>query len=123
MQPILIIEDDERLLFAFDQSVRAAGYATDAVRSAEDAILMFEGDAAKVPSAILLDLGLPGMAGGHFMQWVKHQPRFARVPVIVVTGAADVGTKLAVLPDRILSKPVSPEDLEVALRSVLQPAR
>ncbi|MFL5320101.1 MAG: response regulator [Myxococcaceae bacterium] len=119
MQPILIIEDDERLLFALNQSVRAAGYEADAVRSAEDAILLFEGDESKVPSAILLDLGLPGMEGGHFMQWIRHHPRLSRVPVIVVTGAADVGSRLELRPDRILSKPVSPEDLEIALQGVL----
>lgn len=120
MDPILIIEDDERLLYALSQAMRGAGYNVLTAPSAEDAILMFEGDGARTPSAIVLDLGLPGMGGGHFMSWVKHQPKLARVPFIVVTGAADVTSKLDVLPERILSKPVSPEDLALALQRVLK---
>lgn len=119
MAHVLIVEDDPGLLTAFSAVLNGNGFTAMPARSAEDAILLLEQDAVSLPAAIVLDLGLPGLGGGHFLQWVRHQKTLRGIPVIVVTGAEDVHKKLESQPDRILSKPVSPEELTVAVRNAI----
>lgn len=119
MANVLIVEDDSGLLTAFSAVLREEGYTTMPARSAEDAILLLEQDGVKLPVAIVLDLGLPGLGGGHFLQWVRHQRTLRSIPVIVVTGAEDVHSKLESQPDRILSKPVTPEELTTAVKTAV----
>lgn len=119
MSAVMIVEDDSGLLMAFAAVLSDAGYNTLSAASAEDAILMLEKDGTKPPSAIVLDLGLPGLGGGHFLAWLRHQKPYKSIPVIVVTGTDDVHKKLESQPDRILSKPVSPEELTAAVKTVL----
>ena len=67
----------------------------------------------------MLDLGLPGLGGGHFLEWTRRHKALRHVPVIVVTGADDVHNKLESRPDRILSKPITPEELTAAVKTAL----
>lgn len=122
MATVLVIEDDQRLRFALSAAVSAAGHEVVGAESGEDAVLMLEQRDKKLPEAILLDLTLPGMSGGHLLQWLKHDPRTRKLPVVVITGVADVRAQLEVLPDRILSKPVSPEELAQVLQDILRAA-
>lgn len=119
MSAVMIIEDDSGLLSAFSAVLTGEGYTTLKAESAEDAILLLERDGMKPPAVIVLDLGLPGLDGGHFLAWIRHQKSLRGVPVIVVTGADDVRHRLDSQPDRILSKPVSPEELTSAVKTVL----
>jgi CheY-like chemotaxis protein len=43
-----------------------------------------------VPCAILLELKMPDMDGFAVMEWLRHQPQFANIAVIVATNFADL---------------------------------
>lgn len=43
------------------------------------------------PSLILLDLSLPGRSGFDVLEWLRTQPRFECLPVIVLTSSSDPG--------------------------------
>jgi CheY-like chemotaxis protein len=43
-----------------------------------------------VPSAILLDMSMPGMDGFSVLEWCAKQPKFANIPVIVLTNFNDL---------------------------------
>jgi two-component system response regulator len=43
-----------------------------------------------VPGAILLDLNLPEMDGFAVMEWLRKQPQFANIAIIVATNLADL---------------------------------
>ena len=53
--------------------------------TAETALLLIQ--RGLVPHAILLDLKMPGMGGLGFLLELRSDPRFAAVPVAIVTGA------------------------------------
>jgi CheY-like chemotaxis protein len=40
-----------------------------------------------LPNVILLDLSLPGLDGFAVLRWVRSQPQFSAVPVVVLTGS------------------------------------
>jgi two-component system chemotaxis response regulator CheY len=82
--PVLVIEDDdsacEALVEAFSiEKIDAVG-ASDAIT----AIDRFHGGLR--PCAIVLDLGLPLMAGEEFLKARRFDAELARIPVVVVTG-------------------------------------
>lgn len=123
MNEVMIVEDDAGLLTAFAAVLSGEGYKTVNANSAEDAILLLEREGVKPPNVIVLDLGLPGVNGGHFLEWLRHQRSLKHIPVIVVTGAEDVHKKLESQPDRILSKPVTPDELTSAVKTALAGAK
>jgi len=67
----------------------------------------------RLPDLILLDVGLPDLDGLSFCHELKVDPRTARVPVVILTGA-DIGTSAAARAahaDGFLRKPFSPLEL------------
>ncbi len=63
--------------------------------------------AGEVPCVIVLDLMMPGMNGWEFREWQRSQPRFADVPVVVLSAIRDLPTEAAKLQADFLAKPVS----------------
>ena len=72
------------------------------------------------PGCVVLDIGLPGMSGLEFLE--KLAARGAPVPVIVITGFADVRTAVRVMKARafdLLQKPVPNDVLLERIRTAL----
>jgi len=69
------------------------------------------------PHLILLDLSMPGMDGWSFLDALSRHPTWLGVPVIVLTGAADVSADdvRALGADDLLRKPVDPNELIVTV--------
>jgi CheY-like chemotaxis protein len=72
------------------------------------------------PSIIFLDLNLPGIDGFEIMAYLRREPRFASVPVVVVT--SDDQPETAVKARRtgallVMVKPVTLESLERVLHT------
>lgn len=42
-----------------------------------------------LPSLALLDLHLPQMTGMEVLQWIRSQPKFANLPIVVLSGTKD----------------------------------
>lgn len=66
---ILIVEDDSVSRRALKSLVSSCGFLTDAVSSAEDALLCVYQNGA--PKVALVDLDLPGMSGIDFIRRLK----------------------------------------------------
>ncbi len=110
-QQVLLVEDDDaaretvRVLLereGLDVSVAADGRAAlDRLR--EDG----------PPHLVLLDLSMPDMDGWTFMEALTRQPTWLGVPVVVLTGAADVtpADVRAFGADDLLRKPVDADEL------------
>ena len=43
-----------------------------------------------VPSMVLLDLKMPGVDGFDVLRWIRHQPRFARLCVVMLTSSDEI---------------------------------
>lgn len=98
LERLLLIDDLDGEALYVKGMLRAAGFAEPFlhINDAEEAMAYFEGggkftDRAKypIPDLVLLDLKMPGVDGFQFLKWLRSQPEFARVIVVVLTGEAD----------------------------------
>ncbi len=97
-KPLLIVDDNmgQRTLLA--SVLKRAGYAVEAVASAEDALVWL---AQQHPALLLLDLSLRGMSGMELMDVLKANPVTRNIPVIVITGKELTNAEFTSLRERI----------------------
>ena len=79
--PILIVEDNGDTRGALERILGISGYAyvsTGGARAALDYL-----DGGGTAAAIVLDLQMPGMDGRQFLDALRTNPAWARIPVIV----------------------------------------
>ena len=87
---VLVVDDDPLNRKLAELRLREAGFAVDAADTAEAALKMALN---APPDAILSDIRMPGMDGFQFRQAVLHDPRLARIPVLLFS--AEVADKQA----------------------------
>ena len=80
---IMVIDDDDGALKLMSTTLQQLGYQTRCERNAEAALAAVR---TSPPSAIVLDLLMPGMSGFEFLDRLRRDPAVRRVPVIVWTG-------------------------------------
>jgi DNA-binding NtrC family response regulator len=110
---VLVVEDEARLRDLLAEVVPEMGFPTTAVRSAEEALRIMQGDPHEI---LILDLQLPLMGGMELFQRVRAD--WPATQVIVTTGFGDLATaQLAIRLEVVefLSKPCHLYDVEQAL--------
>ncbi len=118
MDRILVIEDDPDVQKALQHAFETAGYGVEVSGDGMAGIKSFQ---SSPPSAVVLDLCLPGRPGKEVAREIKlHDPS---VPIVVLSAITDVTDKVLLLEmgaDDYVTKPFSPRELlarvEVALR-------
>jgi DNA-binding response OmpR family regulator len=115
---ILVVEDDRAVQRALKRLFEAEGYAVQTVADGNTAVQLFR---ASAPSAVVLDLRLPGIPGREVCNELKkHSPG---VPIIVLSAASDVSDKVLLLElgaDDYVTKPFSPRELLARVRAALR---
>jgi CheY-like chemotaxis protein len=115
---ILIVEDDEDIRAMMKELFEGEGYRVVTAVDGRDALDVIE--RIGKPSVILLDLMMPRMSGGDFLETARRRrPDLARVPVVVITGYAQMMFSVSPV-ERMLTKPV---DLNALLDIVRQYCR
>lgn len=122
-EKILIVDDEIDLLRLVDFNLRSAGYGTFQAHNGREALKIAR---TETPDLILLDLMLPDIQGTDVCRQLKSDPETRDIPVIMVTAKADeidrvVGFELGA--DDYVSKPFSPRELVLRVKSVLKRAR
>ena len=115
---ILIVEDDRLLGDGLCNGLRALGFSVDWLGDGAAADAALAGTAFDL---IVLDLGLPGRDGLHWLQ--RWRQRTERVPVLVLTARGEVEQRIAGLDagaDDYLVKPVQLAELAAHIRAVLR---
>jgi CheY-like chemotaxis protein len=79
---ILAVDDNRDFLRLLELMLHRAGYE---VLLAESAVRAAEVLEEHIPDAILLDIMMPVRNGLEFLENLRWEPRFEKVPVIVVT--------------------------------------
>jgi signal transduction histidine kinase/CheY-like chemotaxis protein len=82
-RPVLVVDDDPQARRLMEKMLRSIGYPCLEAESAEEG-LRLAGTAA--PSAVILDLSMPGLDGFGFLELFRAMPNGPRTPVIVWTG-------------------------------------
>ena len=120
-QRILIIDDDNRNIFALSAILQARGFVTVAAANMVEAFSILEtGDPVGI---ILMDMMMPGMDGYEATTLLKKDPRFSSLPIIAVTAQAMKGDRekcLAAGADYYISKPVDFDSLMNILKTRLK---
>lgn len=104
---VLIIEDDGDIAVLEDYNLKKEGFATFVAKSAEEGLQIL---GKVLPSVIVLDLMLPGMDGLTFCKTIRANPKFVKVPVIMVSAKGaeiDVVKGLELGADDYMTKPFS----------------
>lgn len=91
-QLILVVEDEQEMLFTLDYSLRKAGFRT---RCAPDGMSAMRLVTQKPhPDLVILDLMLPDMDGMEICRRIRGFPAIRRLPVLMLTARGDVSDRL-----------------------------
>ena len=111
---ILIIDDDNRNVFALSAVLRASGFRVVSASGMEEAFDIL--DAHSDIGIILTDMMMPGMDGYEGIAKLKADEKYKHIPTIAVTAQAMTGDKekcLAAGADGYISKPI---DVDVLMQ-------
>ena len=83
-QSVLIVDDDDDIREALAMILNDEGFLTEV---ASDGVMALEHlESHEAPHLILLDLMMPRLDGEKVLERIKQDPRFAKVPVVVLSG-------------------------------------
>jgi CheY-like chemotaxis protein len=97
---VLIIDDDEGIRTALAEILELSGYQVEVAADGQEGLELLQ--VGLEPKAIILDLMMPRMDGWTFLSWIRRDPKFQDVPVVVTSAVADQGPSGA---DVCLQKP------------------
>jgi two-component system, cell cycle response regulator DivK len=117
---LLIIDDDQRNIFALRAVLKSRGYICVTATGAKEGIRLLQ-EQADI-GLVLLDMMMPEMDGYEAMTMIR-QKRGETVPIIAVTAQAMVGDRekcIAAGANDYIAKPVDVDRLMVILQQYLQ---
>lgn len=119
---ILVADDEPDVLNLVSLNLKGAGFT---VLEAEDGNVALTQAKESLPALIVLDLMLPEMSGLEVCKALKKDPQTAQIPVVMLTAKAEeidriVGLELGA--DDYITKPFSPRELVLRVKSVLRRA-
>jgi putative two-component system response regulator len=117
---LLVVEDDQELLNALQESLESAGYTVATAADGKAALGMLHNS---LPDLILSDTSLPIMDGLQLLQAVRSEESWDRIPFILL--GVDNSEESAVLGDVLgvdgyITKPVAIQELLSAIQSGLR---
>lgn len=119
---VLIVDDAPEALKNLRALLRALGYArvevANSVKIAQGIVNQQNID------VVLCDMKMPGADGLAFLQGLRSDPRFAKLPFVMVSAQAAKQPVVAALKagaDAYVLKPASPEVIDAKIQSVLIP--
>ncbi len=118
---ILVVDDDTLICQQLERLYTLSGYTVEVAHSGEKAV---ERLAAGGIDLVVSDMRLPGMSGVELTQWVQRE--CPDVPVIVVTGHADISTAVDVLKlgaSDYIEKPFTTAAIKESTQAVLEKSR
>ena len=117
---ILVIEDDPSTAALIKEALGDDAYCLVLAREGGEALrLLHEGP----PTAITLDLALPGLDGRSFLMSLRSNEATKRTPVIVVSANHETLSAFERRSvTRVLPKPFDLDDLRAAIEGVSAPA-
>lgn len=126
---ILYAEDEQNDIFFLQRALQIAAspYALKAVPNGEQAIEYLAGTGAftdrsrhPLPALVLLDINMPKKSGLEVLGWIRQQPRFKSLPVLMLTSSSrreDVDVARQLGANDYLAKPSNPAGLLELVRS------
>jgi len=111
--PVLVVDDDEDIRESIGQVLEDLQREFLTARNGLDALIVAR-RTVPAPRLILLDLTMPVMSGWQFLEERQKDGALARIPVVVMTAAADSSIN-PVNVSAVLRKPLAYEELLQAI--------
>ncbi len=106
---VLVVDDEPMVRDTLGQMLSDEGYVVDLAIDGESALDRVH---AARPDAILLDLMMPGMNGRQFLQTLRDDPSYEKVPVLVMTAVHGLEVNLATFgASEVVEKPFDADEL------------
>ena len=121
-QEILIIEDEESVVFSLRAYLEREGFHVLTAMNGHDGLRAVT---EQKPDLVILDLILPDMDGLEICRKIRRNPEVARVPIMILSGKSEEMDKvvgLAVGADDYLGKPFSDKELIARVKALLRRA-
>lgn len=115
---VLFVDNDRFFLEALGEFLEEQGYQ---VRRAADGLEALEAVRDEPPDFILLDLIMPKVDGGRVCRYLRKDPRFQHIPIVVFSGLA--ARDIAGMPDVSADAYVAKGPLQVVAKNVLAAIR
>ncbi len=121
---ILHVEDNAEDALLTKMAFRKAGLAVqiDLATDGDAAIATLAAcSGANIPNCVLLDIKLPGKSGLEVLAWIRAQPRFRRLPVVMLTSSIlveDVNAAYDLGANSYLGKPADLDSLTALARTI-----
>jgi DNA-binding response OmpR family regulator len=118
MEKILVVEDDPAVQKALRRLFESEDYAVELSTDGKAGLEAFH---SSPPSAVVLDLRLPGLAGHDLCREIKKKA--PSMPVVVLSAKTDVADKVLLLElgaDDYVTKPFSPRELLARVRAAVR---
>lgn len=118
---VLVVEDNEHAAYLLRTLLERAGY--DAIVSPDGRDALAKLDSLEPVDAVILDLMLPYVSGYQVLIEARQNPKWHRVPIVVVTGRTlemDAVRALETGANDFVRKPFSPEELIARVRRAIE---
>jgi len=124
MSTVLIIDDNLEMHRLYRTALHRSGYRLLAASTGTEALLAMS---MHLPDLILLDLAMPEMDGAAFLQVLRNEPEWRKVPVIVITAFGTVNdlemTKRLGVTAHLVKAAFSIKQLRAQIEACLGPSR
>ena len=117
---VLVLEDDGETRRLLVRLLRESGLRATGVGDARE---LWQTLATATPDILLLDLMLPRQSGLELLQELRREPRWADLPIIIVTARGDVGDRARGLEfgaDDYVPKPFDRRELLARIGAILR---
>lgn len=115
MAKILVIDDDATMTGLLKTLLMMEGHAPTAVNDSTKAM---EIAGAVEPDLITLDLMMPGLSGFDLCELLHHDPRFAAIPIIIVSARDDAASKTRALSAGAVDYVTKPFDADELMQKI-----
>jgi class 3 adenylate cyclase len=115
---VLVVDDDADMAAFLSRIVASEGMVAEIVHDGAAALAAV---ATSAPDLVMLDVMLPGASGFEVCRRLKSDPLTALIPVVLVTGLEDRGSRVRGIEagaDDFLHKPVQPEELIARVKTL-----
>jgi response regulator RpfG family c-di-GMP phosphodiesterase len=114
---VLVVDDDDAVCDLIRAALELEGFEVSDARHVIEAEGLIE---KRVPDAILLDIGLPGIDGLFYCARLREKPRTRDVPIIVISGSIEAAVQAKEAgATAYLRKPLDPLELLALLQRSL----
>jgi CheY-like chemotaxis protein len=116
---VLVAEDDDHLRDALQELLSGAGYT---VVTAEDGLEALDWLSRMSMDLLIVDILMPRLSGHELIKRLRQTEEWAAVPILVLSGYADLARYRDLPVDAVQVKPFRPSELLGTVEQLLGPA-